>query len=97
MYAAIQHYWRGVYNDLTQHVRMCGACFEEERLSRPPGLQITSLPDQRAAAERSERSERSERLQQASSEVTKAQVRTDRATRVWKKVRSGGRGTWCRG
>ena len=56
MYSAIRHYWRGVYNDLTQHVRQCDACFEGEKLARPPGLDITSLPDQAAAAERQQRS-----------------------------------------
>ncbi|XP_037084751.1 uncharacterized protein LOC119105390 [Pollicipes pollicipes] len=81
MYAAIKYYWRGVYNDLTQHVRVCGACFEAEKLARPPGLEITSLPDQQAAAQRQER------VGAPPPEArTKAQVMTDRATRVWKKV-----------
>ena len=93
MYAAIGHYWRGVYNDLTQYVRKCDACFEGEKLARPPGLDITSLPDQAAAAERQQRfaasgaaKEESEPPAAAPETRTRAQVMADRATRVWKKV-----------
>ncbi|XP_043198607.1 uncharacterized protein LOC122368585 [Amphibalanus amphitrite] len=95
MYSAIRHYWRGVYNDLTQYVRKCAACYEGERLSRPPGLDITSLPDQAAAAERLQRTAAAAAAAApkaepptpaAALERTRAEVMADRATRVWKKV-----------
>ena len=105
MYGSIGHYWRGMYNDVTKYVRRCAACFEEEKLSRPPGLNIASLPDQAAAEDRRQR--RAEAIEAAKMETeppasvvpgtrTKAQVMADRATRVWKKV-SRGFGWFCEG